>query len=485
MELSENQIVRGEERSSEPDDVPPTEHPAAGKAHRYGWVWTTCVALGLIAAAAWLLMGGHGGHAKETEASAAPREAAPVVVTVARAESRELQRSVQVVGSLYGRDEISVAAKVSGRVIALHHDIGDTVRPGDVLLEIDPTDYELAVEESRRALELELARLGLDKLPDSNFQVSKLPSVVRAQAEEQNASTRLQRVSQLARTGSVPAEEKDAAEKTVAVAQASLQQALLDAQTTLATVRHRQAALEVALQKLRDTRIVVPGDTPMQSTAVARSGESPALPAAVEYVVSRREVSEGEMITSSGAGETLLFELVMDRPLKLKATVPERHRSEVTPGQHASVQVEYFPTEVFHGEVSRVSPAVDRASRTFQVEILIPNEDRRLSAGSFAQAKIETSQDPSAVTVPEEALVTFAGVSKVFVVDGDRARDVPVTIRQSLKVAGETSGYQKSWVEVSGDLHDSELIVTSGQSQLSDGATVKVRGEEVAQTNDQ
>lgn len=403
-----------------------------------------------------------------------------MVVTVARIEPRQLQRTVEVVGSLFGRDEISLAAKVNGRVVALHHDVGDTVRPGDVLLEIDPVDYQLAVEESRRALELELARLGLTRLPESNFEIGKLPTVIRAQAEEQNAAARLQRVSQLARTGSMPAEEKDAAEKTFAVAQATLQQASLDAQTTLATVRHRQAALDVALQKLRDTRVVVPGAVAVTPTAIGLSAESREPSSMVEYVISRREVSEGEMIASSGAGETVLFELVIDRPLKLKVTVPERHRSEVAVGQEADVRVEYFPGELFRGEVSRVSPAVDRASRTFQVEILIPNEDRKLSAGSFAQATIRTATEADAMTVPEEAVVTFAGVTKLFVIDGDRVREAPVTLRQSLKLPGQHADSQKSWVEVSGPVDAGTQVVTSGHSQLSEGTAVKVRAEEIA-----
>jgi RND family efflux transporter MFP subunit len=483
MEQSENKTI------PKPDNGagPPHSQATAAKRRRIGWLWTACVAGGLVAAAAWLLMGGHGGHATETQGPADHESRTPVVVTAARVEPRQLQRSVEVVGSLFGRDEITLAAKVSGRVIALHHDVGDTVRPGDVLLEIDPTDYQLAVEESRRALELELARLGLTKLPEANFDVGKLPTVVRAQAEEQNAATRLQRVSQLARTGSVPAEEKDAAEKTLAVAQATLQQALLDAQTTLATVRHRQAALEVALQKLRDTRVIVPGAVASMATSIEDRSDAREVSPPVEYVISRREVSEGEMIASSGAGETLLFELVVDRPLKLKATVPERHRSEIAVAQQADVRVEYFPDQLFRGEVSRVSPAVDRASRTFLVEVLIPNEDRQLSAGSFAQATIHTSSDASAMTVPEEALVTFAGVTKVFVIEGDHVRDVPVQVRQSLKVPGERPGTQKSWIEITGEIDGTMQVVTSGHSQLSDGAMVKVRGEEVAKrrTNDQ
>ena len=59
--------------------------------------------------------------------------------------ARSVRRTVSAVGSLYGRDEVNITPKVEGRVVKIHRDVGDVVRPGDVLLEIDPTDYQLAV----------------------------------------------------------------------------------------------------------------------------------------------------------------------------------------------------------------------------------------------------------------------------------------------------------------------------------------------------
>jgi RND family efflux transporter MFP subunit len=168
-----------------------------------------------------------------------------------------------------------------------------------------------------------------------------------------------------------------------------------------------------------------------------------------------------------------LFKLVMDRPLKLQATVPERHRGEIKVGMTAELTVEAYPGVTFAGSVARVSPAVDRASRTFQVEIHVPNPDRRLSAGSFAKAAILTRIDEQAPTVPEEALVHFPGVTKVFIVKDNVAREMPVRARGPVDVSGPDR--PRTWVEIEGELPVGTPVVTAGQTQLADGTAVRVR----------
>jgi RND family efflux transporter MFP subunit len=170
---------------------------------------------------------------------------------------------------------------------------------------------------------------------------------------------------------------------------------------------------------------------------------------------------------------TVLFRLVVDRPLKLQVTVPERYRSEVKLGQEAALEVEAHPGQRFPGKVARINPTIDRASRTFQVEILVPNEDRKLSPGSFAKASIFTKVDPKARTVPEEALVTFAGITKVFVIENDHSREVHVKPGARLPVAGPSR--QRTWIEVEGDLPEGAMVATSGHSQLSNGKAVRLR----------
>ncbi len=400
---------------------------------------------------------GHATSHDEGPSAAAPAEQPPVAVTVAEVTPRRVQRRVQVVGSLYGYDEVLITPKVEGRVARVRHDVGDVVRPGEVLLEVEDVDHKLALAESQRALELELAKLGLKEMPPADFDVRRHPTVVRADAVEKNAGLKVER---MRRAGaSTRAEEIDQAEADLKVAKATYQQTVLEAQTALASARHRHALLETARQRLADTKVAVP--TPSGGAA-----DDPA-----EYVVSQRMVSEGEMVRAFPS--VAAFKIVRDKRLKLQATVPERYVGEVKVGQPVAVRVEAYPDESFPGSVSRVNPTVDRANRTFQSEVLVPHGERRLRAGSFVKASVLTREDDQAATVPEEALVTFAGVTKVFVVRDGTSRPVPV--RPGLRVEVKNGDRAESWAEVAGDIPAGARVVTSGHSQLADGTPVRIR----------
>ena len=85
----------------------------------------------------------------------------PLALEGERITLRPVQRSVSAVGSFLGFDEVTVMAEVTGRVAKVFHDVGDIVKPGDVLMELDTIDLELELEQTRRALELEVVRLGV------------------------------------------------------------------------------------------------------------------------------------------------------------------------------------------------------------------------------------------------------------------------------------------------------------------------------------
>lgn len=388
----------------------------------------------------------------EAKAPVAPRE---VAVTVAPVAVRAIQRKVEVVGTFRGMEEVIVSSKSAGRVVRIHHDVGDTLKPGETLLEIDDTDYRLAVEEASRQLDSELAKLGLSKLPSQDVNVDELPTVIRARLLADNSQRRFQRSESLFSRNVITEDEFLTAKTDHQVAEADYQQAVIDARTILSSARHRNATLLTIMQRMQDTRVVVP--MPFEAVAGAH------------YVLARRMISAGEMVQSSPPTE--LFKLVMDNPLKLKATVPERHIAEVQTNLQALITVDAYPGQTFTGHVSRISPTVDSVNRTFEIEMLVPNEKGHLRPGSFAKASVLTRQAGQALTVPQESLVTFAGVQKVFVVRQGRA--VPVEVQ--LGVRGE------GWLEVVGALSADDQVVTTGYTQLAEGTPVRVRSVETAE----
>lgn len=407
-----------------------------------------------------------------------------VTVTVAEAVVRPIQRTVQFVGNFVGYDEVTVMAEVTGRVVEVCHDVGDVVRPGDVLLKIDPTDYALAVQETRRALELEAARMGLptprrdeDFTPEKilpildAFDLSKLPSVLRARQEEENARRKADRAQKLRDQNIISQEVYDQVMTDYEVARNALAQAEHDARALAAGIRHRLVLLQIAEEKLRRTNVVVPAPT-------RREG----MPEVVEYVVAERKITEGEMLKDSPGASTAVFELVLDKVLKLEATAPEQFIGDVKVGQDVEVRdVEAYPGRTFKGKVWRVSPVVDREKHSFEFEALLPNPQRELKPGGYAKGAILTRVDEHALVVPVASLVTFVGSTKVFVVRDGKALAVPVTPGVEFVTTGQN---REAWVEIINpdplQLRPGTQVVTSGQNKLVDGSPVTIRKVEGA-----
>jgi multidrug resistance efflux pump len=425
-------------------------------------------AIAVCLAQAGCLRSGQGNAKAATEQS----DPAAINVEVAPVTLRPIQRSVQVVGTFEGFEELTVTPKVEGRVVKIYHDVSNltVLYPGDLLLEIDPTDYQLVVQERARDLKSELAKLDIREPVEDEVEVERLlatlvvenlPTVRRAAMLEKYVAERLERSRQLFSKNVVSKDDLEQLEADYEVARANYDQAVLDARTTIAVARYKASLLATARQRLRDTKIVVP-----EPTRLARNQWEKQALAKVErpgFVVARQKVSEGEIVRPAAASE--LFRLVMDNPIIFVASLPERYAGQVTEGQPVQITVA-SSSEVFQGTVSRVSPTVDTASRTLTIEAVVLNPKRILKAGGFGRAAILTKVDPQAKTVPIVAVVTSAGTSRVFVVDGDKARAVTVT--------PAVVNREEGWVEVEGNIEPTMMVVTRGNNVLADGTPVRV-----------
>lgn len=392
-------------------------------------------------------------------------------VTVAPVTLRPIRRSIRVVGGLQGQEEVILSARVEGQVKRLLHEVGDRVAPGEVLLEIEDREFLLLAEEERRALEVDLARLGLERPPAGEMELGKVPLVERARRLEENARAKYERVRRLGPAAT--REEQQTSETDAQVARSNLEAAYLDARALLASVRQRQATLATREQKVRDTRVAVEGLSPARTKAAG-----PALSGRQEiWVVTQRMISEGELARVG----TQLVRVVLDDPLKLQVALPERESNKVRVGQTVEISVEAWPDRLFSGTVSRVNPTVDPASRTFFVEVILPNPSRDLRAGMFARGAILTGIDSGALTVPEEALSSFAGIIRIFVVNEGKIRAVQVSLGERGTTESREKNGGSTWVEVipmrDTTLAAGEQVVVSGLARLSDGAAVRVRGE--------
>jgi len=156
-------------------------------------------------------------------------------------------------------------------------------------------------------------------------------------------------------------------------------------------------------------------------------------------------------------------------PLKLKTAIQERYAGIVRAGLSVEFSVESAPGQKFQGRVANVSPAVDQTTRTFSVEILVDNRDRRLKPGFFAKGVIFTHKDENVLAVPENAISTLAGVSNVYVIENGKARQQMVSL--GIRVG--------NLFELTGGLKGDEILASSNLTLLATGVPVKIaQGEQ-------
>jgi RND family efflux transporter MFP subunit len=154
--------------------------------------------------------------------------------------------------------------------------------------------------------------------------------------------------------------------------------------------------------------------------------------------------------------------LVRYDPVRLRLEVPERQAHEVRLGQEARVELEGRP-EPLLARVDRLSPELDAQNRTLSIELDLENADGALLPGSFARASLVVDAQARTLVVPRAALVRFAGIDKVFVVEEGRAIERPITVGRS----------EPERVEVLEGLEPGAQVVLS-PGGLSTGAEVRV-----------
>lgn len=407
--------------------------------------WTMTIGLGLLCLTLLSSCGGNSSAAKDDGKTSQAQEA-PLPVTIVPVRTQAVQRTIDFVGTLHATEEVSIASEVEGRIATVEVDLGDRITQGQVLAKIDDTAFRLAVEQAEGSLRETLAKLGLEKIPPSSFDVTKTSLVVKAKAELDDAQLNLKRLQDLYEQKVISAQERDTAATRHATTQATYGNAIEEARALVAAAYSKEAQVNTAKKHLRDTVIVAP---------LAGS-------------ISERVVSPGEYVKMGDK----LFTLVQDDPLKLRGMIPERFAPEVQTGQRVELRVDAFPGRVFHGTVARISPSSEVTSRSFLIEGLVDNPERPLKPNFFANAAIFTRVDPQAVTVPQQAVVTFAGVTKVFVIDNGVAHER--VVQPGVRVGTNE-------VEIVQGVKPGELVAITGLTRLNDGTAVAVNSTPTTQ----
>ena len=308
--------------------------------------------------------------------------------------------SVTANGTLAAFDQTTVSVKVPGRLKTIAVDLGSVVSQGQVIAQVEPEDYRLRVQQAEASLSQARARLGLNPDgTDDKVDPEKTATVRQARAVLDEARFNRDRAQKLVEQGIIAKAEFDSANATFKVAEGRYQDAFEEIRNRQGVLAQRRSELGLARQQLKDTAVIAP----------------------MNGIVEEKRASTGEYLA---AGAPVVNVVRMD-PLRLRAEIPERESHTVRTGQNVRVTVE-GDSNVYVGQITRLSPVIAAQTRILVVEADVRNNGK-LRPGSFAHAEIVTNDAKMAVTVPNNAIVTFAGIEKVLVVQNGKALEKPIT----------------------------------------------------------
>jgi membrane fusion protein (multidrug efflux system) len=382
------------------------------------------------------------GHSQATTARGDASH--PIPVRSFPVAEQKVRRRVQAVGSLFAWDESTISAQVEGRIARVLVDVGDTVKQGQVMVEIDPVELQYALEQQRAQVNQMRAQLGIGPNDPPPKDPGKVAFVQRAAADLFDAEQKFHRAQQMFHDTLISQQQLDEASTHDQGAKAAYALALQDVDRLKAQLQSGQAGTQLAEKKLSDASI----RAPFQGAVKARS------------------VSPGEYLRV----QSPVMVVVRTDKLRARLAVPERWAGTVKIGAMIDVQVEAFPNEVFRGKLERMNPAVTQDSRTFDVEALLANPGARLKPGFFVQASMPSEVEERTLTVPEQAVTYRYGTYKVFVLNGSRVSE------RSIKPGAQNDDGGIRRIEIVEGLTARDRVAVAIEGDLRDGAAVRDQG---------
>lgn len=317
-----------------------------------------------------LLLTGCAANGSTTSEATTAAKTQSVPVRVVEAATVELVRSLELGGVAAAWRSARLAPAGQGIVKKLHVELGQVVKKGAVLAELDASTLTLQLNQARKS-----ARLGHLQL--------------------ENAQTEAARAAMLEAEGAIASQQIDQAKMSLQLAEAQVAQA--------------EASLAVLEDQIGKARLVAP----------------------FAGTVTGVFLEQGEFFTGMAGmgGPPALVSIDALDPIRLDVHVPDVDLARLSAGMRAIVTSDALPDRVWEGEVALIGAAADVGSRTFTARIRVPNPDRALKPGLFLTARLVLEQQDGVLAVPEVAVAEPDSEAPfVMVIENDIARRKPVKL---------------------------------------------------------
>lgn len=357
-----------------------------------------------------------------TGAKADTKRARLITVGVVSPLRQDLDIRLTYTADISPNQVVNIFSRVDGYIAKLHVDKGDFVRANQLLLEIDHTDYQHAVNQAKA------------NLSSAKAKVSQQDAAVR------NAKLTFDRMQSLIKDQFVSQQDLDNAQVNLEAAWAAHES--LQAQVNQMEVALAQTETNLAYSYIRAP---FPG------------------------YIAERNLDTGSYVTSATASTSTMSRGIMSlhdiNTVRVLIEVVERDIPLVKIGQKAELRAEAYPDQVFEGTVTRIVQSLNRATRTMTVEIDLPNKDRRLKGGMFARVEVTVGTHRHALQIPIDAVSRLENTQYIYVVREGKTQRVDV----------EIGARNNNLVEILKGLSGDEQVVVSGKDLVQDGTLVQTQ----------
>ncbi|HEX4228099.1 MAG TPA: efflux RND transporter periplasmic adaptor subunit [Bryobacteraceae bacterium] len=365
------------------------------------------------------------------ETSGIDSERLPVHVIEAKAAAP--RSDVTLPGNMQAIEEAPIYARVSGYITHRYADIGDKVKAGQVLADIDAPELDQELMQARATAAHSIAMLGQARA-----------SLVQAQAKMTLAKATLDRWVTLATRGVVSHQEKDQKQSDFDSAAAEVEALKSSVSAAEADV----AAQNANVHRLQDL-------TGFKHVSAPFAG-----------VITTRNIDVGNLIEDGSDSSTReLFHIAKFDTLRIMVNVPQPDAPLIHDGGLAFVQVTEFRGREFPGQIARTADSLDPNSRTLLTEVHIPNQEGILLPGMFTSVRFPLQQTAPAVVIPADVLIVDARGTQAATVD--RSNVVHLLHLTLGRDFGAT-------IEVVNGLQPGQRLIVNPPDTLTDGAKVDV-----------
>ena len=434
--------------------------------------FVSIIGAAVVVLVAGVLLGGYLPRRATTEAldrAAAQRSITPPLVNAAKVVRAPNVTSVSFPGNISPITEAYIYARAAGYLKRRYVDIGDRVRAGQLLADIDAPDLDQQVTQARAALSQAEGQLGQAE--------ATLEQLI---ATRDLAAITWKRYQVLTNTGAVSRQAGDNSLTAAKTAEANV----TAGQKNVVAAKQFVSASKAMLDRLLTLQAYEKVTAPFDGVVTARNVDVGALISVSGSTQGPARASQAAPSDVPSSGE--IFRVAQISRLRVLVSLPQNEASGIYVGQNASVTVEELPNRTFSGRITRTSNALDAASRTLLTEVQVDNPTGILLPGMYTTVRFVTNRADPPFLVPDASLVVEADGTSLAILQALDEKQ-----QQNLAAEGLNSSivsrtrkvhYQKvqpgrdygTTVEILGGLQEGEEVVVDPGDAVKEGALVAI-----------